>query len=269
MASLREKVQFRMNQPVKVALAYEDGVFKQDDRFGDYWMYTLEDERIMFVPPVVHEQIKQRRIESGQTFTITKVSARCGHRRGLDWVVDVVGNEEHRPSEQTPDALVVAKDAGEKKSADQPADCDQSQTDSAGAAGSGGEGSGEQSPVEATQSHAVEQASSEIVGSEAKDGSGSKPNGRVQPGVVNGAAGNRAKPNTAGGNGVAKPNGDQPAIKLRTSPLFKAAMQAAIDAMIEGEQYASERNYSVRFTSEDLRATAISIFISMRDGGYR
>jgi hypothetical protein len=43
-------------------------------------------------------------------------------------------------------------------------------------------------------------------------------------------------------------------------------MRAAIDALIDAEAYAAKKNYSVRFTNEDLRATAISIFIAVREG---
>jgi hypothetical protein len=269
MVSLREKVQFRMNQPVRVALAYEDGVFKQDDRFGDYWMYTLEDERIMFVPPVVHEQIKQRRIESGQKFTITKVPARCGHRRGLDWVVDVGTETAEVAAEHTSAEVVADRDSVEQKDAEGPPAPNGAQASSDGATRLN---VGERSAPVVAQTEGAGRSIAESGAGEGKNDNEVQPNASGKPngsGAVSEVDANRVKANGIGVNGAAKSNGIQPAMKPRTSPLFKAAMQAAIDAMIEGEQYASERNYSVRFTSEDLRASAISIFISMRDGGYR
>ena len=42
-----------------------------------------------------------------------------------------------------------------------------------------------------------------------------------------------------------------------------------VDAVIDAEQYAHSRSYNVRFTSEDIRAAGISIFIAARDGGRR
>ena len=68
-------------------------------------------------------------------------------------------------------------------------------------------------------------------------------------------------------NGAESPAGAAAAgEKSNTSPLFRASMRAAIDALIDAEAYAAKKNYSVRFTNEDLRATAISIFIAVREG---
>src|ERR1043166_1985212 len=89
MTQLRRKVDFRTNLPVHVALAYDDGILKQDGRFGDYWVYTLEDERVMFVPPAVHDQIQKLHVSRGQPFTITKSSKWTGHRRVVEWTVGV------------------------------------------------------------------------------------------------------------------------------------------------------------------------------------
>jgi len=84
---LRKKVEFETNLPVQVALAYDDGILKQDGRYGDYWIYTLDDERVMFVPPAVHNQIKSLHITRGQKFTVTKQEKRVGHKRAIEWLV--------------------------------------------------------------------------------------------------------------------------------------------------------------------------------------
>ena len=78
------------------------------------------------------------------------------------------------------------------------------------------------------------------------------------------------KPNGQGKtNGAELPSGAAAGEKSNTSPLFRASMRAAIDALIDAEAYAAKKNYSVRFTNEDLRATAISIFIAVREGYSR
>ena len=53
---MREKIAFQTNAPVTVALAYGDGL-QVEGRFGDQIMYTLTDERVMYVPPVVRSKL--------------------------------------------------------------------------------------------------------------------------------------------------------------------------------------------------------------------
>jgi type I restriction-modification system DNA methylase subunit len=48
---------FQTNVPESMALAFNDGI-TVEGRYGDQVMYTLEDERVMYVPPIVQEQIK-------------------------------------------------------------------------------------------------------------------------------------------------------------------------------------------------------------------
>jgi hypothetical protein len=50
--------------------------------------------------------------------------------------------------------------------------------------------------------------------------------------------------------------------------LLAMSLRAAIDAARDAEQYAARQNYSLRFTSEDLRAMALSLYIQgAREGG--
>ena len=53
---MKERVAFQTNVPVTVALAYPDGI-QVEGRYGDQVMYTLADERVMYVPPVVRSRI--------------------------------------------------------------------------------------------------------------------------------------------------------------------------------------------------------------------
>jgi hypothetical protein len=53
--TMREKIAFQTNVPMTVALAYPDGL-QVEGRFGDQIMYTLTDERVMYVPPVVRNE---------------------------------------------------------------------------------------------------------------------------------------------------------------------------------------------------------------------
>ncbi len=48
---------------------------------------------------------------------------------------------------------------------------------------------------------------------------------------------------------------------------LKQALAAAITAAQGAENYAKERNFAVRFTSEDVRAMALTLFIQFAKGG--
>jgi hypothetical protein len=53
---MRERIAFQTNVPVTVALAYADGL-QVKGRFGDQILYTLADERVMYVPPLVRSKL--------------------------------------------------------------------------------------------------------------------------------------------------------------------------------------------------------------------
>ena len=59
-----------------------------------------------------------------------------------------------------------------------------------------------------------------------------------------------------------------PSIPPGTLKLMACFMQA-IDAVAEAQTYCGRKGLGVTFTSEDIRATAISCWISCRDGGAR
>jgi hypothetical protein len=69
-----------------VALRWEDG--KQvEGRYGQQVMYTLADQRVMYVPPIVAQQIRELGIRQGEPFVICKAEIRKGERRWIEWQV--------------------------------------------------------------------------------------------------------------------------------------------------------------------------------------
>ena len=83
---MRERIAFQTNAPVTVALAYPDGL-EVAGRFGDQIMYTLADERVMYVPPVVRSKLVELGIQPGEPFTICKTERKEGNRRFFEWQV--------------------------------------------------------------------------------------------------------------------------------------------------------------------------------------
>jgi hypothetical protein len=250
---LRKKVEFKTNLPVQIALAYDNGILKQDGRFGDYWIYTLADERVMFVPPIVHDQIEKLKIARGQAISITKQEKRVGNKRVIEWLVE--------DGEATAAAEPAHAECSPRTLPEAPVPALLAQVEPASAEGPAPEGKQEGLGPE-----------KEPVAAEASQQASPVQNNSGSPNLA-------AEKTSSDANGAPKPNGqgktngaELPAgaaaggEKSNTSPLFRASMRAAIDALIDAEAYAAKKNYSVRFTNEDLRATAISIFIAVREG---
>ena len=83
---MNERVVFQTNVPVTAALAYGDGI-KVEGRYGDQVMYSLTDERVMYVPPVVRGKLIELGIRQNEPFSICKAERRDGNRRFLEWTV--------------------------------------------------------------------------------------------------------------------------------------------------------------------------------------
>jgi hypothetical protein len=95
--SMKERIVFQTNVPVTVALAYPDGM-KVEGRYGDQVMYSLSDERVMYVPPIVRDKLIELGIKQKDPFSICKTERRDGNRRFIEWVVKRL--EAEQPSAQ-------------------------------------------------------------------------------------------------------------------------------------------------------------------------
>jgi hypothetical protein len=83
---MSDKVQFQTNIPVEIALKYGDGK-EVSGHYGDQVMYTLTDDRVMYVPPIVKRRIEELGIGRGELFTLTKAEKKNGTRRTIEWLV--------------------------------------------------------------------------------------------------------------------------------------------------------------------------------------
>jgi hypothetical protein len=61
-------------------------------------MYTLADERVMYVPPVVRNKVVELGIQPGELFTICKAEHKQGNRRLIEWQV----KKDDAPDDQPP-----------------------------------------------------------------------------------------------------------------------------------------------------------------------
>jgi len=97
---MKEKIMFQTNVPVTAALEYTDGM-KVEGRYGDQVMYSLSDERVMYVPPIVRDKLIELGIKQKEPFSICKSERREGNRRFIEWVVKRL--EPESPSAQPPE----------------------------------------------------------------------------------------------------------------------------------------------------------------------
>ena len=84
---------FVANVPVEIALRCIEGT-RVEGRYGDRVRYTLADARMMLVPPVVAERIKELEIKPGEPFRVCKQKTRNGHRNSILWQVERLAESE-------------------------------------------------------------------------------------------------------------------------------------------------------------------------------
>src|SRR5260370_15931685 len=110
---MSEKVQFKTNVSIEVALKYNDGK-EVTGQYGDQVLYTLTDGRVMYVPPIVKRKIDELGIGRGELFTITKAEKKNGTRRTIEWVVatDASGDRKTQSRVQQPNGQALGQRGG-------------------------------------------------------------------------------------------------------------------------------------------------------------
>ncbi len=200
---MKNILRFAVNVPAVVALANERGNHVEG-RYGDQVMYTLADDRVIYVPPAVEARLEELAIAAGEPFEIVKREMRNGTRKWIEWQVRKVPPEE-----------VAATPVAEELPLSDPPQ-------------PGGAGTGAPAPE--------------------AEGGGTN-------GTANGHAGPAlpALPDPISGGGI---------------HAMDLALNGAAEIAQRVESRAARKGYSLRFTSEDIRAIGLTLFIqAMRDGG--
>jgi hypothetical protein len=90
--ALRDKVTFQANIPVAVILAFDPPTEARPGRFGEQFMYFLEEDRIMFAEPELHEEIVRAGAAARDHVTICKRELRNAAGRRIQWEVSLLRN---------------------------------------------------------------------------------------------------------------------------------------------------------------------------------
>src|SRR5262249_35792680 len=80
-----EILRFEMNVPAEVSLKYDGPGKPIAGRYGDRVMYTLTDDRVMYVAPIVASRISELGIRPGDVFEVCKQEKRQGQRKLISW----------------------------------------------------------------------------------------------------------------------------------------------------------------------------------------
>ena len=83
---MNEVVKFPINTPVEVTLQFEAGK-RVEGRYGDQVMYSLLDNRVMYVPPYVEQRFQELAIGAGEPLLLCKQEVKDGNRNRIEWSV--------------------------------------------------------------------------------------------------------------------------------------------------------------------------------------
>src|SRR5579862_4168226 len=103
-------LRFNTNCPVEVSLHWDNGK-RVEGRYGEQIMYTLEGDRVMYVPPVVAKQIQELGIRAREVFEICKAELRDDNKRWIEWRVRRIEEPRHPTSSaNVPEAAAAGLD---------------------------------------------------------------------------------------------------------------------------------------------------------------
>ena len=89
---MAESVKFKTNVPERVALKFADGLAVTSQFSGDQVMFTLTDDRKMYLPPVVADKISAAGIRAGEAFSIVKAEVKQGNRRAIEYQIETAAS---------------------------------------------------------------------------------------------------------------------------------------------------------------------------------
>jgi len=83
---MNEVVKFAVNTPVEVTLLCEAGKHVEG-RYGGQVMYSLLDNRVMYVPPYVEQRFQELAIGAGEPLVLCKKQMKDGNRNRTEWSI--------------------------------------------------------------------------------------------------------------------------------------------------------------------------------------
>jgi hypothetical protein len=107
---MNEVVKFSINTAVEVTLQFEAGK-RVEGRYGEQVMFSLLDNRVMYVPPYVEQRFQELAIGAGEPLVLCKTQTKEGTRNRTEWNVRRAPQQPLPPSNGKPLADAVILDA--------------------------------------------------------------------------------------------------------------------------------------------------------------
>jgi hypothetical protein len=118
---MTEILRFEMNVPAEVALKYAGPGKPIEGRYGNRVMYTLADNRVMYVAPIVASRITDLGLQPGERFQVRKQLRKQGQRRLIEWEVQRLESDPETQLEQElRESIEVIKAAQAKDASEGP-----------------------------------------------------------------------------------------------------------------------------------------------------
>src|ERR1035437_2125835 len=96
---MREVVKFPINTPVEVTLQDETGK-RVEGRYGDQVMYSLLDNRVMYVPPYVEQRLQALAVWVDEPLVLCKQQVKEGTRNKTQWSVKRAPQQPYAPANE-------------------------------------------------------------------------------------------------------------------------------------------------------------------------
>ena len=268
-------LRFEMNVPAEVALKDAGPGKPIEGRYGNRVMYTLADDRVMYVAPTVASRISDLEIQPGELFHICKKVKKQGTQRLIEWQVERPPSEVETQLERELKESIAAAQA---RKATQPAEpSDLSNLNAAPAA---------QEPItppSKTPNPIVTLPNGSVSGN-ATSGKQNRNGAHPIVDTACGGAPERPEPSPVktptspvpSSNGTANgspscttKNGNNPNAPPPVTTKLEHALKTAISAAYNAEKYGAELGYVVRFDADAIKSMAITVLINMSEGNRR
>jgi hypothetical protein len=278
---MTEILRFEMNVPAEVALKYAGPGKPIEGRYGNRVMYTLADNRVMYVAPIVANRISDLGIQPGEVFQVCKQEKKQGQRKVIEWQVQRLASE---PETQLEQDLRESIEVAQAARATQPSEALEEPNPQPPPAVP--ESDAAMPPISGPVLPVAPVSNGHVNGTASlpsKDVSSSAPSAPTRhetrtelgdrqkqpvpcmpapvPTVVpisNGAANGSPSPAPKNGNTA-------PPVTTKLEHALKTAISAAHNA----EKFGTELGYVVRFDADAIKSMAITVLINMSEGGRR
>jgi len=248
-------IHFEMNVPAELALKDAGPGKPIEGRYGNRVMYTLADNRVIYVAPIVAHRISELGIQPGELFQVCKQVRRQGTQRLIEWQVQRLPYElETKLQRELTESIAAAQTATPwepivPSSKTPPPSLRPIEN-----------GSGNGNPASDAQTGDGLQQVVDTDCACPQETPVQPPINTPTPTLPISNASLNGFPSSASKNG----NNPPPVITK-----LEHALKTAISAAYNAEKYGAELGYVVRFDADAIKSMAITVLINMSEGGRR